>query len=308
MNGLPVCKTGSGVPLVEHVFVVVLENMSLNTFGEGTTPNLDALRAANAIATDYHGASHPSLPNYIAMTSGDTQGIACDCNASAGTACTSACSVVSHDCTCTRDVKNLADQIEGAHLGWKAYGEGMGAPCNLTDDANTKYAVRHVPFLYYEGIQKNADRCKSHIVDLAPGGLALGADAPAFQFVAPNLTHDGHDPQVPGSHATNLANIDAFIGPFVQTITGSQAFEKGGLLVIVYDEDDNSGFPTADDPIPLLVVSPYAKKKFESKAKADHYSLLATIEDALGLGGRLGQAGKPRAGMADTLADFFPTQ
>jgi hypothetical protein len=264
------------------------------------------MRAANAIAADYHGASHPSLPNYIAMTSGDTQGIACDCNPAGTTACTSSCNLFSHDCACNRPVKNLADQIEDAKLGWKAYGEGMGAACNLTDDPNTNYAVRHVPFLYYDSVQKNADRCKSHVVDLLPGGLALGADAPAFQFVAPNLINDGHNPQIPGSHSTNLANIDAFIGPFVQTITQSQAFQKGGLLLIVYDEDDNSGFPTADDPIPLLVLSPYAKKKFESNVKADHYTLLATIEDALGLGGRLGQAGKARTGMADTLADFFP--
>lgn len=311
MNGLDVCKTSTGVPLVEHVFVVVLENMSLDTFGEGDTPTLDKLRKDNAIAKDYHGASHPSLPNYIAMTSGDTQGIGCDCKpTTAGglKACTNACNLFAQDCACNRNVKNIADQLEAKGLGWKAYGEGMGAACNLADDDNTGYAVRHVPFLYYDGIQGKPDRCKAHVVDLLPGGVSTAPDAPAFQFVAPNLTHDGHDPVLPGFHSTNLTNIDTFIGPFVKTITDSASFQKGGLLVIVFDEDDNSGFPTADDPIPLIVISPFAKKSYESKVKADHYTLLATIEDALALGGRLGQAGKPRAGMADTLSDFFPAQ
>ena len=303
MNGLAVCKTASGVPLFDHVFLVVLENMSLNTFGEGTTPNLDALRAGNAIATDYHGVSHPSLPNYIALTSGDTQGIACDCRASAATVCTSSCSLLAENCACTRGVRNLADQIEDAKKTWMAYGEGMGSPCNLDDLQSAKYAVRHVPFLYYDNVQKDAGRCRSHVVDLLPGGIALGSDAPAFQFVAPNLVHDGHDPQAPGFHATNLANIDAFIGPLANAITTSDAYKNGGLFVIVFDEDDNSGFPTADDPIPLLVLSPYAKKKFQSVKKANHYSLLATIEDGLALEGRLG-----KAAAADALGDFFPNQ
>src|SRR5205807_665542 len=144
----------------------------------------------------------------------------------------------SHDCACPRKVTNVADQLEAKGLGWKAYGEGMGAACTLTDDANTGYAVRHVPFLYYDGIQGKPDRCKAHVVDLLPGGVSTAADG----------------------------------------------------------------------PVPLIVVSPFAKTKFESKVKADHYTLLATIEDALALGGRLGQAGKQRTGMADTLSDFFPAQ
>lgn len=37
------------------------------------------LAADGALLTSYFAITHPSLPNYIAMVSGDTQGIASDC-------------------------------------------------------------------------------------------------------------------------------------------------------------------------------------------------------------------------------------
>ncbi len=45
----------------------------------------------------------------------------------------------------------MADQLEAANLTWMAFGEDMGTACNTTDSGN--YAQRHVPFLYYSGIQ-----------------------------------------------------------------------------------------------------------------------------------------------------------
>ena len=76
--------------------------------------------------------------------------------------------------------------------------------------------------------------------------------------------------------------------------------------MIVWDEDDGSGGyfpPYSDDPIGLWLMSPYAKSGgYVSTTHADHYSLLATFEDGLGVG-RLGNAAT-----AAPLADFFPTK
>ena len=93
-----------------------------------------------------------------------------------------------------------------------------------------------------------------------------------------------------------------FVGKQMPAIVNSKAFTDGGLLVIVWDEDDLSGVIAPDDPIPIFVLSPFAKKNFASAVKADHYALLATIEDGLGLG-RLGKAAQ-----AQPLADYFPAQ
>lgn len=302
-NGIPVCRAPSGIPLFDHVFVIVMENTSLSTLSAATnTPNLKALQAAWATGSDYHGITHPSLPNYIAMVSGGAQSIGCDCQPS-GAACSGlTCNIFLGSCGCDQPatVKSLGDQLESAGITWKSFAEDLGTPCNLTASGN--YVPRHVPMLYFDSIQKTS-LCASRIVDFT---TFAAASAPRFSFISPNLIDDMHDP-FPAS-AQNLANGDTWIKPVVDGITSSASFASGltnGLLVIVWDEDDNSGVPAADAPIPIFVLSPLAKHGgFVSSVHADHYALLATIEDGLGLA-------RPRLGSAEQatpLTDYFPAQ
>jgi hypothetical protein len=295
-NGIAVCRAASGVPLFKHVFVIVMENTSQKTLRDSSgTPYLHSLMASAASAADYHGVTHPSLPNYLALTSGGTQNVTCDCNPS-GTACASDCS---QSCACSRTALHLGTQLETAGKDWRAYGEDMGAPCNLSTSG--KYAARHVPFLYYDDVQSAAARCRDHVVDFGSTFAADLASGPrALSFIAPNLTDDMHDP-FGGSQ--NLANGDAWLSLTIPTIQSSAAYKDRGALFIVWDEDDLSGIGAPDDPVPLLVLSPLAKSGgYQSAARADHYSLLATIEDGLNLG-RLGSA----VGAAP-LVDYFPAE
>ncbi len=307
-NGLPVCRAPSGIPLFSNVFLILMENTSLSTLQPqladgGAAPNLGALAAKYATGSDYHGVIHPSLPNYIALVSGDPQGIACDCEAvqNAG-ACTILCNATinSGSCTCTQNAPSLADQLETAGKTWMAFGEDMGVstPCNLVTSGN--YAVRHVPFLYFDDVQSPLSRCTSHVVDYT---LFNPTSPPAFTFIAPNLVDDMHNPFPPDS--TNIPNGDKWIGTEVAKILASSAYAAGGLVVVVWDEDDLSGGGPldTDDPIPIFVLSPYAKNGgYVSGVKANHYSLLATFEDGLGLP-RLGSAAS-----ATPLVDYFPAQ
>jgi hypothetical protein len=171
------------------------------------------------------------------------------------------------------------------------FGENMGTACNLTD--NGTYAVRHNPFLYYTNVQSPSSRCTSHVVDLTNFNPASPA---AFNFIAPNLNNDMHDQP--------LATGDAWLGTHAGAILSSSAFKSGGLLVIVWDEDDGSGglLGNTDNPIGIWVLSPFGKNAYVSTVHANHYSLLATFEDGLDL---------PRIGNATTkvaapLTDFFP--
>ena len=77
---------------------------------------------------------------------------------------------------------------------------------------------------------------------------------------------------------------DDWLRQTVGTITQSKAWTANGLLFIVRDEDDGS----AENRVLSLVVSPHQSHKVSNQAYTD-YSLLATIEDTLGVG-RLGQA------------------
>jgi hypothetical protein len=311
-NGLAVCRAPSGVPLFSNVFIIVMENTSWATLqGDAATntPYLHGLISSAAFATDYHGVAHPSLPNYLALTSGSTgtqsdgKPVSCDCEP-VGKTCSS-CSVVStalSSCGCEQSAQHLGDQLDGSGRSWKAYAESMGTPCNLTASGN--FVPRHVPFLYYDNVQGDAARCSSRVVDFAAFASDLTAP-PTLAFIAPNLIDDMHGnssiPNPLGS-STNLANGDKWLAANVPAITSSSAFKNGGVLFIVWDEDDLSGgLNGSDDPIPLFVLSPYAKSGGQAvTGHADHYALLATVEDGLGLP-RLGSAQG-----AQPLTGFFP--
>ncbi len=105
-NGISVCRAASGIPLFSNVYLILMENTSLSTLSpaltNGTAPNLEMLATTYATGSNYHGAAHPSLPNYLALTSGDTQGIACDCQAAPnGSACNAGtCNALFGACSC----------------------------------------------------------------------------------------------------------------------------------------------------------------------------------------------------------------
>lgn len=300
-NSIAVCrKDGTNIPLLSHVFVVVMENTSYSTLTSSTyasvTPYIHSLMADGAYSTDYHGVAHPSLPNYVAMTSGDTFGIACDCSPAGQAICSGGldCTL---GCSCPVQATNLADQLEQAGLGWRDYAEDMGTPCDTTASGN--YAPRHVPFLYYDDVRTDAARCAAHVVDYAQ--LAADEQAggvPDFVYITPNLAHDMHDPTL-GNDTVRIQNGDTWLSTEIPKLQARSEFQQGGLIVIVWDEDDLSGVLAADDPIPMFLLSPYAKTGYASNVHADHYSLLATIEDGLDMP-RLGNA----AG-STPLSDFF---
>ena len=55
----------------QHVIWVWMENQPYsNIIGSPDTPYINNLAGSCGLATNYHNISHPSLPNYIAATSG----------------------------------------------------------------------------------------------------------------------------------------------------------------------------------------------------------------------------------------------
>jgi len=253
-------RTGRLTKLTPHVFVIVMENKS---YAEALAQPFTArLAAANALAVNYHAVSHPSLPNYLALTSGSTYGIR-------------------DDGYHVLPEASIGTQLTAAGLSWRAYMEGMGVSCLA---GNGVYAIKHDPFAYYGGA------CPSNVV---PMDQQLDADlaappeqAPTFSWITPDLCHDGHDCSAP--------DADAFLAGLVGRITASPAFQSGGVLFVTWDEDDGG----AGNRVPLIAAGPGVRPGSSDQAY-DHYSLLATVEDLLGLP-RLGEAAA-----AEPLADLM---
>lgn len=228
------------------VFVVVMENRG---YGEAMAqPYTARLAAQFAVATNYYAISHPSLPNYLALTSGSTWGI-------------------TDDGYHSLPQGGLGHQLTQAGVSWKAYMEGMTGGCLASTNG---YAVKHNPFAYYGG------GCPTQVVPMTQLDADLAGNTPSFVWITPDLCHDGHD--------CTSAEADTFLSQLVPKILGSAAWRQGGVLFLTWDEDDGS----AGNRVPLIVASQNLALH-QTDHRHDHYSLLATVEDRLGVP-RLGQA------------------
>src|SRR5581483_10784471 len=126
------------------------------------------------LALQSYAITHPSLPNYLALTSGATHGIASDCT------------------SCRVAAPNIVDQLEAAGISWKAYLEDQPTAC-FDGAAAGGYAKKHNPFIYYEDIVHSPRRCHELV-----GFATLAADLrhgrlPTYAWITPNLCDDGHD-------------------------------------------------------------------------------------------------------------------
>jgi N-acetylated-alpha-linked acidic dipeptidase len=259
---------GAGKP--QHIFVILLENQSYTTtFGDGSSaPYLaKTLPAEGASIPGYYGIGHSSLPNYIALISGqapnrDTQ---LDCPQFSEfrliePSLDSHGQALGQGCVYPPIVKTLPDQLEAKGLTWKAYMEDMGnvlaresATCGhsqlgLTEKSynaahGDKYAARHDPFVYFHSIIDDQARCDAHVVNLRQLAVDLRSveTTPHYNFVTPNLCNDGHDPRCIDGEAGGMAAANQFLQKWVGLITSSPAFRKDGLLVITFDETDMVG-------------------------------------------------------------------
>lgn len=171
----------------------------------------------------------------------------------------------------------IGDELTARGIPWRAYMEGMTAGCL---EPGVRYAVKHDPFAYYGG------ECPSNVVPLTDLAADLAGQTPNFVWITPDLCHDGHD--------CTTRQADAFLAGLVPGILRSPAWRQGGLLVVTWDEDDGG----AGNRVPAVVVAPNLTRHTTSTPH-DHYSLLATVEDRLGVP-RLGEA----AG-AEPLTELF---
>jgi phospholipase C len=253
-----------------HVLWIMEENHSYDTIiGSPQAPYINGLASQCGLATNYHNISHPSLPNYIAATSG---------------LALSALSPFTSDCSPSHRCSTSAASIFSQTPSWKAYEESM--PSNCYRKNSGEYAVRHNPPPYYTSLSGCATQDVPY-TQLA-GDLA-GGNLPAFSFITPNLINDMHDGTV--------AQGDSWLQSNLPAILNSPQYRSGNLAVFVTWDEGEGG--TSNDcatnttdvgcHVATLVISPTTTPGTQSSTLFNHYSLLGTTEDLLGLP-RLGQA------------------
>jgi acid phosphatase len=241
-------------PAFSHVVLVVFENKEVDqVLGSPEAPTFAALARRYTLLTDYRAVAHPSLPNYLALVSGSTQGITSDCT------------------SCQVEAPNLADTLERAGKTWKTYAEGLPR-AGFTGPSAGRYAKKHDPFLYFADVVGRPDRLRRIVpLDAFRRDLRAGR-LPDFSLVVPDLCHDMHD--------CSVATGDSWLRTFLQPLLRSPALQQG-VVFVVFDEGSSS--VGGGGHVAALVLGPLVRAGSRSSQQLSHYALLRTIEQAWGL-------------------------
>jgi len=239
------------VPPFQHVVVFVFENKeSASVLGNRAAPTFNAYARRYARLTRYYGVTHPSLPNYLALVSGSTQGITSDCT------------------DCVVDATSLADTIEASGRTWKTYAEGLPVPGFLGAESGL-YAKKHNPFAYFRGIAADPAR-RARLVPLSQLAADVrGKALPSLSLVVPDLCHSMHDCSV----SVGDAWLRSQVGKFLQL--------PKTVVFVLFDEGISKirggGHTVA------LALGKTVRPGSRFTGVTSHYGILRTIEQAWAL-------------------------
>ena len=259
----PMCGTLSTPPATwEHVVWIWFENHSYGAVvGSPDAPHINKrIIRGCGLATNYHALTHPSVPNYIAATSGLPL---------------NALGALRNDCNATGPCHTGADSIFAVAPSWNAYEESMRRPC--THWFTGAYAASHNPAVYYT----NLHDCRERDVNIRALKPALANDTlGSFVFITPNMCDSMHN--------CSVGTGDAWLWRIVQRLTASPAYQHGTMAIFV--TFDESAADDSSNRIATLVISPSTVPHTRSGKLFNHYSLLRTTEEMLGIDRLLGEA------------------
>ena len=228
----------------DHVVVVILENKDAqDVVASGSY--LGSLAETGVSLTDMHAETHPSQPNYLALFSGDTQGVTDD--------------------ACPQEFRtpSLAGELSAAGYSFVGYAEDLPSP-GFTGCRAGGYARKHSPWTDFSDVPAEDGRPMS---DMPTDFSKL----PTVSFVVPNLCHDMHDCSVKDGDHWLAQNIDPY---------ARWARTHNSLLILTFDESEADG--DRDNHIATVAVGERVMPGPVTE-RTDHYRLLRTIEDLYGL-------------------------
>ena len=197
----------------QHVVIIVLENTDVETARK--IDYFRQLAAEGASFADFHGVTHPSYSNYLAMVAGQN--------------------IFSlWDIQRNLDECLIADLLHAKGLTWKNYAEGYPEPSDpqmpadqcFTGDRLGGYARKHVPFMSFIRVQQK--QCGNIVSASAFASDRASGNLPNYAFYSPDLDHDGHD--------TGIAKAAIWLQGFLDPLHADGAWPEDTLIVVTFDE------------------------------------------------------------------------
>lgn len=244
------------IPAWDHVVVCVMENKTQGAV-YGTGGYMTNLADANTYMTNSFGITHPSLPNYLALWSGSTQGVTDDGH---------------YDFASS--IPHLGSQMATAGVTFKAFSEDLPSVGSLAD-TSANYARKHAPWVSW---QANGGFTGSLHVPFTQWPTDF-TTLPKLSFVIPNLIDDVHNAGI----STGNTWLQAQLDPYVQW-----AKTHNSLFILTFDEDDQS----ANNLIYTVFAGHHATPgRFNQTV--NHYTILGLLQDWLGLSRIAGSVSQP---------------
>jgi acid phosphatase len=234
---------------VTKLLVFVVENHSLDQM-RAAMPYTAALGKQYAVATSYRAVTHPSLPNYLAMTGGSTFGVTDDGPPASHS--TGGPSVFGQALSLGRTAK--------------LYAEGMPGTC-ATENSG-KYAVKHNPWAYYVSERSACARYDVPATELTKDAAA--GELPNAGMVVPDLCNDAHD--------CDLSVADGWLRAEVEAVMSGPDWRAGHLALVVTADEDDRG----QDNLVLTAVAHPSLRAAVVTTPLTHYSLARLYSEVLG--------------------------
>lgn len=289
----PLAPPTSDVGQLDHIFLIYMENKgSDDIIDSPNAPYLNSLINTYGYADNYFALSHPSDPNYIRVLGGTDFGI--DYNPDAAGI----------------DAPNLMQEIDQAGLSWAGYAQSMPNPGALEPSGD--YSPDELQFIQFSYVFDNTpDYLQDHLLPLTDLSTDLENPntVPEFTWIAADEDHNMEGPVDTLSgvlqfiatqftdHQYNIAAGDQFLQQQLSVIENSATWNdptQRSAIIITFDEDNNNlslGFGNDGNHVPMIIipsdgavtVGGMQSGHFVTDTYYNQYSLMATIEDALGL-------------------------
>lgn len=274
--GFSINVTSSSQGPFGHIAIVLEENTDyLSVVGTTAMPYLNTLISQYGLATQYYATTHPSIGNYMDLTTGQIL--------TNDDAQTPATFPVSAD--------NVVRELLAAGKTWKAYGEDLPSVGYTGPDVGN-FAIRHYPLAYMTDVLNSQAQLQNLVpftqfaTDLAAGNL------PNYSWITPNLCDDAHNCPLSTADTWLQANIDPLIK--------NPAFQKDGLLIIVFDESASDNTNGGGRVVCVLISPASSKLAFQSTTLYQHPSVLRLTLEGLGV-----QTLPGAAAAAPAMWEFF---
>jgi len=246
------------LPRPDHIVIVILENHGYDKIiGSAAAPYINALAndPFSALFTGSYGITHPSQPNYLALYSGNTQGVTDDLLPSGAPFIT----------------PNLGRQLLDSAKTFSTYSEDL-PQVGFNGEIAGYYARRHNPATNWTGNGTNQipATINQPFTAFPSGNFEL---LPTVCFVQPNVYNDMHDGTDPARITTGdswiAGNLDGYI---------RWAKTTNNLFILTFDEDSGTPLNKITTIFTGKMIQPG-----QYSIMINHYSVLHTIEMIYGL-------------------------